>query len=341
MSSFDVRLYEPGDEDGILDLFNRVFAEGNPAYVPRGMDTWKHIYLGNPAGHEILVATDPDGAIIANYSAIPTHCNVRGQRLRCAQAVDTCVDAAWRGSLRRNSVFVTIAKRYVELFGQTNEAYTNEYMFGLPNEKAFPVGTRIIGYKPVHCPLLRQSKIFEEAWIDELAARAEGVEVVESDGNDEDLAALEALYLEHLASTPLAAWKDAAHLAWRYRDWPDVDYRFLIARRDGRPEAALVFRLGWMGQPLVPLVDWIGRGDDPALLAGLLAAVAGMAHQAGGRHLETWATPPMAHRATLLDLGFTEDPSPFNLCIMDFSEHFDFEWAKAHWILTMGDSDIY
>ncbi|GJM22380.1 MAG: hypothetical protein DHS20C15_22950 [Planctomycetota bacterium] len=341
MSSFDVRLYEPGDEVGILELFNRVFAEGNPAYVPRTMDVWKHIYEANPAGHEILVATDETGAIIANYSAIPTHCNVKGQRLRCAQAVDTCVAPEWRGSLRRNSVFVTIAKRYVEVFGNTHPEYTNEYMFGLPNEKAFPVGTRIIGYKPVHCPLMRQVKLADEAWIDDLAARAEGVEVVELGGSDDDLALLEALYLEHLPETPLAAWKDAAHLAWRYRDWPGVDYRCLLARRHGRPAAAMVFRLGWMGQPIVPLVDWIGAGSDPALLAGLIAAVGGLALQAGGRHLETWATPGMPHRASLLELGFGEEPSPFNLCIMDFSEHFEFEWAKAHWILTMGDSDIY
>lgn len=341
MSSFDVRLFEPGDEQAILDLFNRVFAEGNPAYVPREMSVWKHIYLDNPAGHEILVATDEAGAIIANYSAIPAHCAVKGQRLRCAQAVDTCVDAAWRGSLRRNSVFVTIARRYVELFGTEHDVYTNEYMYGLPNEKAFPVGTRIIGYKPVHVPLMRQFTEFEETWIGELAARAEGVEVVESDGSDADLAALEQLFLDNLHATPMTTWKDAAHLAWRYRDWPGVDYRCLIARRDGKPEAALIFRLGWMGQPLVPLVDWIGRGDDRALVAGLLAAVAGITIQAGGRRLETWTTPPMPQRDLLLALGMQEEPSPFRLCIMDFSEHFDFEWAREHWMLTMGDSDIY
>ena len=88
-------------------------------------------------------------------------------------------------------------------------------------------------------------------------------------------------------------------------------------------------------------MDWIGRGDDPALLAGLLAAVGGITHQAGGRRLETWTTPPMGQHQLLRDLGMDEEESPFRLCIMDFSEHFDFEWAKAHWILTMGDSDIY
>lgn len=339
MSTFTVRRYEPGDEQAILALFNGVFAEGNPGYVPRSMDTWRHIYLHNPAGHEILVAVDESGRIVGNYSAIPAFCNVRGERRRSAQAVDTCVDKAWRGSLRKNSVFVTIARRYCEIFGETNEAYTNEYMWGLPNEQAFPVGTRIVGYRPVHCPLPKRVRDADAAWVDDLFRRADGITLVESDGADLDQ--LAALFEQHLDQVPLGVWKSAEYLAWRYRDWPERPYHAVKAVRGDELVGALVYRLGWMGQPLVPLVDWIGSGGDEAAVAGLLGHVARAALDAGGRRLETWVTPASGHHATLSRLGMTEEPSPFNLCIMVYSDLFDFEWARDHWVVTMGDSDIY
>jgi len=341
MSEFRVRRARPGDEHEILALFNTVFAEGNPAYVPRTMETWKHIYSANPSGAEILVAEDEAGTLIANYSAMAYSCRVRGARLRCAQAVATCVAAEWRGSLRRNSVFVSIARTYCEIFGETNPDYTNEYLFGLPNEKAFPVGTRVVGYRPVHCPVPSLVREFDRDWVDEMARRGADVEVTESQGDDADLAAMGALFEDHIDQVPLGIWKDAAHLAWRYRDWPERPYRFLLARRGGQLVGALVFRIGWMGQPIVPLVDWIGPGDDEGALAGLLARVGDITLRAGGQKLETWITPGAAQRPTLLDLGLFQQESLFNLCIMIYSELFDLQWATDNWVLTMGDSDIY
>jgi hypothetical protein len=339
MSTFNVRLYEPGDEEPILDLFNSVFAEGNPAYVPRPMDVWQHIYGDNPAGQEILVATDADGDIIANYSAIPAFAAVKGQRLRAGQAVDTCVRKDWRGSLRKNSVFVTIAKEYCRVFGEDNEAYTNEYLWGLPNEQAFPVGTRIVGYKPVHVPMPKLTREADPAWRDELLAAGEGVELRESDGTDLD--AIADLFQRRVDAVPLGLWKSAEHLAWRYRDWPERPYRATSAWRGGEMVGALVYRLGWMGQHVLPLIDWIGPGSDRGAVAALLGNAATITLDAGGRLMEGWATPGSAHFTTLSELGMTRGDSPFSLCIMVYSEHFDLDWAKANWIVNMGDSDIY
>jgi hypothetical protein len=342
MSSFHVRPYEPGDEQGIVDLFNRVFSEGNPSFEPRTLDEWKGIYLDNPAGMQTFVGLDSDGRIVANYSSIPAACSVRGQRRLCTQAVDSCVDKAWRGSLRKNSLFVTIATDFIRHHSTPGREPFDEYMYGLPNEQAFPVGTRIIGYKPVHVPLMALAHDVGEgtpAWLDQLIGRAGPVTVEEFTGQDP--AEIVALFEQSLEEVPLGLWRDGPYLAWRYRSRPGVQYRALLARREGRLAGVLILRLGWMGQPLVPLVDWIGPGGDGQALAALLAAAGRMAVEAGGRRLETWITPNTRHHATLLDLGLVSEATRFNLCIMTFGADFDLEWAKANWFFTMGDTDIF
>src|SRR5262249_50274333 len=140
---------------------------------------------------------------------------------------------------------------------------------------------------------------------------------------------------------PLGIWRSSAYLAWRYRPRADVQYRALLARRGGRLCGVLVFRLGWMGQPLVPLVDWIGPGGDRPALAALLPAAARPATEAGGRRLETWVTPNTRHHATLAELGLRSEPTRFNLCIMTFGPRCELDWARAHWFFTMGDTDIF
>ncbi len=342
MSSFSVRPYEPGDEVGILSLFNRVFAEGNPAFVPRTMATWRRLYPGNPAGQRIFVGVDADRRIVANYSGLPAAAVVRGQRRSCCQAVDSCVDRAWRGSLRRNSLFVVIATEFIRHFGTPGRQPFDDYMYGLPNEQAFPVGTRIIGYQPVHVPLPALVRAPDAAWIESLseeAAAGGGLRVDEISATEPLVAAL---FERHLDEWPLGIRRDAPWLQWRYAPRPDgLSYGALLARRGGEPSGVLVYRLGWMDQPIVPLVDWIGSGRDRPALAALLAAVARRGLAAGGTRLETGDTPNMPHAATLAALGLAAEPSRFNLCIMTFAPDLPLDWAKANWCLTMGDSDIY
>ncbi len=344
MSAFDVRPYEAGDEEGIVDLFNRVFSEGNPGFERRTVADWSAIYVDNPAGLQTFVATDDDGRIIGNYSSIPAHCHAKGRRLMSTQAVDTCVEKAYRGRLSKRSVFVTLATEFIGYYSTPGRQPFDQYMWGLPNEQAFPVGTRIIGYKPVHCPLPVHEVTVSGAWREQLAARAGSYDLAdEGAGSADPLAELEALFLRHLDPDGLGLWKDAEYLAWRYRPRQGTGYRSILARRNGELVGAVVYRLGWMGQHVVPLVDWFGPGDDEGLLAALLGGVGDVVLEAGGEGfpLQTWATPAMAHLGTLSRLGFESQDSPFNLCIMTFGDGLDPEWAGRRWAVTMGDSDIY
>lgn len=352
MSAFSVRPYEPGDEEGIVALFNAVFSEDNPSFEPRTLDDWRAIYLDNPAGIQTFVATNPEGEVIGNYSAIPAWCSDRGERAMSMQAVDTCVDKRYRGRLSKKSVFVTIATEMISYYSTPGRDPYDVYMWGLPNEQAFPVGTRIIGYKPVHCPMPALVADVDEAWVAAREAEAGDVTTVDWDGASDDVAGtgatpgdvvagLAGLFERHLDRDAITLWKDEAYIAWRYRATRQVTYRVALAQRGGELVGAAVYRLGWGGMPVVPIVDWYGDGADRAVQAALLARIARTTREHGGARLETWATPPTDHFKTLSTLGLSREDSRFNLCIMTFGEGLSPEMAKEHWAVTMGDSDIY
>ncbi len=345
MSSWSIRPFEPGDEEACLALFNRVFAADNPDFTPRDLDTWRHTYERNPCGHKTLVGVDADGGIVANYSSCPVKIQVQRpggleERVAC-QVVDSCVDMAYRRSLRKNSLFITIANEYQRVFCDPTQPGGNDYIYGLPNENHYPLGTRLLGYTPVHCPLPRQYREFDARWSGELQARAG--DVVAEDAPWTELPLVAEIAARHAAAMPLGNVRDLPYLEWRYRDWPGRPYGLIVARRGGEPVGAVFYRVGvpWEKKPVAVVLDWIGPGDDEQVVAALLARVAANAWEREHPRVETWVTPAMPHVATLRSLGLGQENTQFNLCMVLFSRDYDIPWVKQHWWLTAGDTDIY
>lgn len=335
-----VRPYAPGDEQGILDLWYRVFKEDNPDLERRSPESWRQLFSDNPAGMQTFVAEDEHGAIIGNYASMPCFCAVKGEKRVATQVVDTAVDMAWRKTLRKKSVFVIMGREFLSYWTTRGRQPDNEYIYGLPNKRAFPAGVRILGYKPVLKPLNALVRSFDEAWVAELQERGQGVTVEPFDVSAPDEAA--ALFEQNLDEVPLGTWRDAAYLRWRFRPRGEVTYRGLLARRDGVPAMAAWYRLGWADKAMTPVVDWIGPGADQAAVAALLAAAARTTRsEKGWDRLETWVMPHTSYWSTLCELGMDAEPTNFNLCIIDHSDDFDFAWARDHWFFTMADSDIF
>lgn len=335
-SDFTVRPYREGDEHGILALFNAVFAEDNPSFTPRTLEHWNWQFRDNSRGHHTFVAEDASGTLIGNYTAIPALWLDRGAPMLGSQAVDTCVAKAWRRVLKKEGLFLTLARAFFDAYGQPDR---DRIVYGFPNPQAFRIGTRILDYRPVHTPVVSLVRDFAQDWIDYLGPMGgDAVDVREVDAIPPDV---DALFDASMASLPLVLRRDRAYLEWRYARCPTFRYRVLEARAGGRLRGVLVLRTEWFDKPLAPLVDWIVDGADREAVAGLARRAATLARDAGKTRIETWAPGWSSLANTLRTIGFAPDPSTFNLCIRVFGPDFDESWAKDHWFFTMGDSDIY
>ncbi|MFO0980726.1 MAG: GNAT family N-acetyltransferase [Planctomycetota bacterium] len=327
-----IRHYQPGDEHGILELFNRVFAVGNPDFVPRTLRQWRWQFDENPLKHHTLVAVDDAGRIVGEYTAIPAMMNMNGVKKMGCQAVDSCVDAEYRHTLKREGLFLTLARAFFDYWARPDR---DCIVYGLPNPQAFRIGTRLIDYRPVHCPvpklvlpvataLPRPSPPIELEVVSELPGE------------------IEQLYRSLGKTLEFSTWRDAAYLNWRYAHCPHVRYTIVLARNASRAlRGMLVYRLGWIKQKVAPLVDLLVGDDDRDTLVALLAHARAAAAAAQLEALEAWMPRGFALYRALRLLGCREEPSPFNLCIRIFTPLLTVPYAIERWYYTMGDSDIY
>ncbi len=332
-----LRIFRPGDEHGILALFNRVFAVGNPDFVPRPLHHWQWEFAQNPEGHPTMVA-EQAGAIVGTFTAIRTRFRFPDGVFRLGQAVDTVVAPEHRRSLRKSGLYLDLAHAWYDHFGRRDDV---RFLYGFPNPQAFRIGTRLSGYEPVRCPVAESSLPVAAA----ARFESEGIHVEEIDRFGGELDQLD------LALAPtmrIACVRDARHWNWRFPECSTTSYRLLRAESSsGRLRGFLVHGFSWHGfkKDVVPIVDFvIAPGDLPAWRALL-----GEAARAAQRHAEpkltellAWAPPFHGHFADLARLGFTSRDTIFNLCIRRFADSgITPEEASEKLYINMGDADFF
>jgi hypothetical protein len=351
-----IRPYRAGDEHGIVALFNRVFAIGNPDFVPRPMSHWQWEFERNPEGQRTMVAVTRGEAgaesIVGTFTALPARFRFADGVFTLGQAVDTVIAPEHRQSLRKSGLYLRLATAWYETFGRKSDV---RFLYGFPNPQAFRVGTRLSGYEPVRCPVLESSLPVATAaqW------REESLEVEEVERFGGELGALDAAIAARLATTTsgrpfVAAVRDARAWNWRYVDHPTTRYRLLRAQTtSGRLRGFLVHGFSWHGfrKDFAPVVDWVVAPGDLATWRALLGDAARAAQRFSVPNrpdtpkladLVAWATPSHPHFRDLADLGFTSAPTIFNLCIRRFPDsEYSPEEATERLVLTMGDSDIF
>ncbi|MFA6255540.1 MAG: glycosyltransferase [Patescibacteria group bacterium] len=97
-SSFIIRKYQPGDEQGIIEVFNQVFPSDQMT-----LEKWRWKYADNPGGFETLVAVNQDNKIVGHFGKLFTSGTSAGQKRRICHVVDACLLLPYRNQkfLRR------------------------------------------------------------------------------------------------------------------------------------------------------------------------------------------------------------------------------------------------
>jgi hypothetical protein len=328
--AYQVRAYQSGDEHGILEAFNRIFARVDPNFRPRTMEEWRWQYERNPSGRRIVLAVCEDGRVLAQYAGIPQRVLLDGQPGHFSQSVDSMADPEFR-RLAREPLFVQVGRAFDAGFGG-DAPEKDTLMWGLPVPAAFRIGKKQLKYELVR----QQHKL--GTTLDRLALPGSPLAAQELRAFPAEMDALAARAARERRGL---AVRDRAQMSWRYTENPHHRYRLAAVHRAGELVGVAVYRKGSFD--LVEdglVVDWLAPAGDEDVRAALLAWVHDCARAEGCERLTALFPDTAPEWLAFQRLGFRVHATRYFLVAWSFSARHDLAWMRRHWYYTLGDTDL-
>ncbi|MWV65477.1 GNAT family N-acetyltransferase [Halorubrum sp. JWXQ-INN 858] len=280
-TEYTIRMYEPGDREEFLDLFETVFGGGSEEWF-----RWK--YPGNPyVSHVPMFVAEHDGELVGARPYMAFRLRIGGETPLGLQTGDTMVHP----DHQRRGLFTRMTQRSFDYYGDLDDRVLT---FSVPNALSRPgyrkLGCHEVGplpahYRPANPGALAGGKIglvgraaapVVRRLLDRRSARAPtpaDVDVTRHDSVPER--ALVDLY-ERTIPREIHALRDERFYGWRF-DRPDWEYRTYVAHQGEEPVAgAVVGRQQRGGADTVAIADVVPMVADDARdrgLRGILARV--------------------------------------------------------------------
>lgn len=311
-ASLTIRIYEKGDEYGIVRLFKDIF--GREMSLAEWQ--WKYV-IGKPRVYASL-AVNGHGAVIAHYGGMPQHMVHNGKEMYGMAIGDVMVHPSYRGT----KLFKKIAELLPVVSAQ--DGFTLGY--GFPNERAMRLPEILGVYEKV-----------EDAW--------ESVKEVKCINNpvrfiyklfplNFDDERIDALWDSLKKRIKLAVIRNRNYLKWRYKEHPFFTYElwgikkrwqqkltgFVVLRRDGENLLLIDF--------LCPLQQF----------AALFQKTENYAVVSGCKNLRLWHPEYLNER--LKQLGFTVSKSATCIPRTTHPAWLKKDEIKGQFFYTMGDTDF-
>jgi predicted N-acetyltransferase YhbS len=355
---WDVRPYQPGDEEQLVALYARVFGR------PRSLEFWRWKLKGRDAPFEtVWVAATDKGQIIGQYGGIPLRVQLHGQVVPAVHAVEAMTDPEFR----RKGMLTRLGSAAHQGWADAGQVV----VLGLPNEQ-WGTRNRALGYVTLfplawlRFPLHIERVVAQRGRVPgPLAGPARAVSAV-GGGVWRQMARRNlrrkqqgaALTVEAVTTPDRAfdqLWqslarhyahfvvRDAAWVQWRYLAAPEQDYRVLLARAEGLPVGYIAYRLVVAPERVTGYIaDLFLAPDAEAVAAALIEAALDDLSARGAGMVVASGVPGSALHRLLRGLRFLAVQLPFNFELVPLAPQVD-PVALADplaWHLTAGDFDV-
>jgi predicted N-acetyltransferase YhbS len=135
----EIRKYQVGDEAGFQRLDNLV--EEHP-WNRRDLANWKWKFRGkNPAGEPLMIYAANDSEIVGHFAAIPMKYWIDGESVIGSHSAAMMVDPKWQN---RGLIKFVADKLIQEL-----EIQGIPFTYGYPNENAYELHIKLLGYEEI------------------------------------------------------------------------------------------------------------------------------------------------------------------------------------------------
>lgn len=307
-----VRLYQSGDEDGIIRLFTNVFGRNMSLAEWR----WKYV-LRNQRVYASL-AVDGNGTIIAHYGGMPKYMVKSGKEMYGMAIGDVMVHPSYRGT--------KLFKKIAELLPDACAPDGFILGYGFPTVRAMRLPEILGVYEKV-----------EDVWesakeMKSINNRVRFIYKLFPLSYDDDR--IDALWDSLKKQINLSVIRNRNYLKWRYKEHPLFTYElwgfkkrwqqqldgFVVVRRDRENLLLIDF--------LCPLQQ----------LAALFQKTENYAYMSGFRNLRLWHPEYLNER--LNQIGYTVGKSGTSIPRTTHPAWLKKDEIKGHFFFTMGDTDF-
>jgi len=251
IKEWKLRMYQEGDETGIVSLINLVFPTAE-----YDMRRWLWKYKNNPYGFLAVVA-EHNGKIVGHMSLFLFDVKVGKQIIRGSQACDLCVHPAFR----RQGMFLAIGKTLMEKASDqgvfltsafpTEPARRGHLKYGFFDVSRLPI---LVSYFDTYeaiiekyenlrriSPLTKHFSRFLNYYFsikrEHEPPSVKGLEIAETNFFDERI---NEFWNRASRNYDMLVVRNRRYLNWRYFDRPDINYDVLLAEKTGQVEGYLV-----------------------------------------------------------------------------------------------------
>jgi hypothetical protein len=325
------RTLELSDGPAFRALFEEVFE------TPRSPAEWDWAFQRPGLQLRGVVAFNAAGDMVAAYVAMPTMMRVGGEERVAMQPIDTMIREDYRGRIGRRLLIKEIFNAFTTGFSGS-EAGQARLFYGLPNEGAWKIGKRYLGYDRFEDIIYWTQALPSALPLDkELSLET----IARYDRRHESL-------LKQVGSEPaITLIKDRAYLNWRYQDRPNVDYLNLALHRGEKLIGIIILVTDVPGEQhnfprdrLGLIVDWLLPQLEWEHFDAIMAQVGSAAQQAGITRLMAVFPNQTIGPARLEQAGFKPLQSRYALGLVSFKEQLNADHIAENWYFMPGDFDI-
>ena len=316
-----VRLYRPGDEKGIVDLYNVVFD------ADRTIEQWRWEFCDLPSGYAAVAVADLDGTLVGQYSALVQRLTFFGGEIARFHTVDVMVHPEFRRHGIRKLGYHKICffpKYFLPLSASAFVPF-------LSNPSLLPV-SRTLGFLPywIHARTRKKPKPLSD--VDIVSVQAFGEEADR--------------FWEHACTTaPIMGVRDRAFLNWRFLRRPGTPYSVFAARRNHELLGVVALSIHALRNLKVGIIDdllAIEDSNNESIVCALLDHAVSFFRTHGVERVNVRMLCPKYQRM-LLRYGFIRYPSDKVIVARSFKPYVQVPELcnPRNWFLTIGDTDWY
>jgi len=267
-----VRPYRAGDEQGINNLFNKLFNK------ERTIDDWNWQFRDNPAVSDVahwVFVVEKDGVIVGHYATMPVVMKWGKKKINACHGADTMLDSSARAGIK--------VLRDLFKANASSSAEHSAFGYGYPNELSYKTVKRLFGYKdlgnmvPFYKRLSFRNAVKKRfpAMPSPLVAAAHKLgrtiytpslsigkyTIDEVSGFD---SSADRLWDELEAQFHFAVIRDSLYLNWRYRG---RGYTIFIVRQGAELLGHIVLKMDRIGDHKVGyIIDILSKKETAALI---------------------------------------------------------------------------